>query len=162
MGIRPDTYTLPPPPPVQLPTTVSSGSSQPSGEMAVTSAGPPRMEEPPHFQSKAQGSDHEEDSDGDDGKGESDSISQEDLVYVGLCFCVCSFSGSLNVHSLRHGVCEWVISCKKGGINCSTIIYLNVQGGYLFHFFGLSVFVGRFSKSIVSLHFLATEPQPLT
>ena len=77
MGIRTD--TLPPPPPVQLPSTVSTHTS---GDMSVASDGAPRLEGPPHLQNKTQELDHEEDSDGEDGKGEGAPASQGDIMYV--------------------------------------------------------------------------------
>ena len=82
MGIRTD-HTLPPPPPVELPTTVASGgtSQAVSGEVSKKKlSGTPRPEEASHSQKKAQEVDHEEESEGEEDKGEGDSISQEDLV----------------------------------------------------------------------------------
>ena len=82
MGIRTD-HTLPPPPPVKLPTTVASGgtSQAVTGEVSQKKlGGAPRPGEPPHSQKKVQEMDHEEESEGEDDKGEGDSISQEDLV----------------------------------------------------------------------------------
>lgn len=77
MGIRTD--TLPPPPPVQLPTTVPPSES--TGDKSVVAEGPPRVEEPLRLQKRAQGGDLEDDSDGEtDGKGEGGPLSQEDLV----------------------------------------------------------------------------------
>lgn len=79
MGIRTD--TLPPPPPVQLPSTVSTHTT---GEVSVASDGAPKLGEPPRLQSKTQELDHDEDSDGDDGKGEGDPAS----LYVNQCACM--------------------------------------------------------------------------
>lgn len=76
MGIRTD--TLPPPPPVQLPSTVSTHTTS---EMSVSTDGGPKLVGPPHLQSKIQHLDHDEDSDGDDGKGEGD----PSALYVNQC-----------------------------------------------------------------------------
>jgi hypothetical protein len=75
MGIRTD--TLPPPPPVQLP---SATSTHTTGGVSVASDGAPKLGEPPHLQEL----DHDEDSDGEDGKGEGDPAA----LYVNQCACV--------------------------------------------------------------------------
>lgn len=79
MGIRTD--TLPPPPPVQLPTALSTHTT---GEVSVASDGAPKLGEPPRLQSKTQELDHDEDSDGEDGKGEGDPAA----LYVNQCACM--------------------------------------------------------------------------
>ena len=107
MGIRTD--TLPPPPPVQLPSAVSTHIT---GEMSVTADGAPKLGEPPRLQSKTQDLDHDEDSDGDDGKGEGDPAA----LYVNQCACVCMYvcfiipflCGTLSQHMSTRNLYVWV------------------------------------------------------
>lgn len=80
MGIRTD--TLPPPPPVQLPSAVSTHTTS-----GGATGGVPKVGNPPRLQSKTQELDHDEDSDGDDGKGGESGA--QDVVYVNQCACVC-------------------------------------------------------------------------
>lgn len=87
MGIRTD--TLPPPPPVQLPSTVaiSSTPTPTAGEKVSVAGGDgaPKLGDPPRLQSKTQVLDQDEDSDGDDGKGEGDPAA----LYVNPNVCLC-------------------------------------------------------------------------